>query len=224
MTKALVILALAVTMFTALGVWQVQRLGWKTQLIATVQARVKADPVAAPAPADWPQVSQVSAEYTRITLTGQYDFAREVLVQAVTDLGPGFWVMTPLKTDAGWTVLVNRGFVGIDQRDPSLRSHADGLHSVVGLLRLSQPGGAFLHANAPEANRWYSRDTSAIATAENLGTVAPYFIDADKAGGLPVGGLTVVTFRNAHLAYALTWFAVAFGLAIAGVVVLPRTR
>ena len=56
--------------------------------------------------------------------------------------------------------------------------------------------------------------------------MAPYFIDADATanpGGLPVGGLTVVRFRNSHLSYALTWFALATGLA-AGAVVALRHR
>ena len=54
----------------------------------------------------------------------------------------------------------------------------------------------------------------AIAIVEGLGPVASYFIDADKgADPLPVGGLTVATFRNAHLSYALTWFALALGRA-----------
>ena len=216
-------LAVCIALFASLGVWQVNRLAWKTQLIATVQARTAADPVDAPAPAAWPNVTQTTSEYSRVTVTGTYNSDAEVLVQAVTDLGPGFWVVTPLKTDAGWTVLINRGFVGTDQRDPTLRSHPTGAQTITGLLRLSQPGGAFLRANDPFQNRWYSRDTAAIAIAQNLGTVAPYFIDANKRDPLPVGGLTIVTFRNAHLSYALTWFVLAFGLTIAGVFTLRRT-
>lgn len=53
--------------------------------------------------------------------------------------------------------------------------------------------------------------------------MAPFFIDADAAanpGGLPVGGLTVVSFRNSHLSYALTWFGLAIGLAFAAAVAL----
>ncbi|HVX81743.1 MAG TPA: SURF1 family cytochrome oxidase biogenesis protein, partial [Devosiaceae bacterium] len=83
---------------------------------------------------------------------------------------------------------------------------------VTGLLRISEPGGGFLRANDPAADRWYSRDVAAIARARGLGTVAPYFVDADatpNAGGLPVGGLTVIRFPNNHLLYALTWFALA---------------
>ncbi|TIT63608.1 MAG: SURF1 family protein, partial [Mesorhizobium sp.] len=67
-------------------------------------------------------------------------------------------------------------------------------------------------------NRWYSRDVAAIATAHGLtSNVAPYFVDAEasRMEGWPRGGLTVVTFRNSHLVYALTWFALAAMLAIA---------
>jgi surfeit locus 1 family protein len=84
--------------------------------------------------------------------------------------------------------------------------------TVTGLLRVSEPGGAFLRSNDPAADRWYSRDVAEMARARGLDRVAPYFLDADAApnrGGYPVGGLTVVHFRDPHLVYALTWFALA---------------
>jgi surfeit locus 1 family protein len=81
---------------------------------------------------------------------------------------------------------------------------------VTGLLRLTEPKGAFLRSNDPAANRWYSRDVAAIAASQGIATVAPYFIDADRAGdGWPRGGMTTVRFPNNHLVYALTWFALA---------------
>ena len=98
--------------------------------------------------------------------------------------------------------------------------------TVTGLLRASEPGGGFLRANDPARDRWYSRDVAAIARARGLGEVAPFFIDADATpnpGGYPVGGLTVVAFRNDHLVYALTWFGLA-GLSLFGVLLLGRTR
>ncbi|TIN59580.1 MAG: SURF1 family protein, partial [Mesorhizobium sp.] len=55
-----------------------------------------------------------------------------------------------------------------------------------------------------------------------LGQVAPYFIDADATpnpGGWPVGGLTVVSFHNNHLVYALTWFGLA--LMVLGAIAYP---
>ncbi|MTE00394.1 SURF1 family protein [Paracoccus sp. YIM 132242] len=196
-----------------LGLWQVQRLAWKSDLIARVDARVAAAPVPAPGPADWAGLTADNAEYRRVSVTGDYVPDSDVLVQAVTERGAGFWVMTPLVTRQGWPVLVNRGFVAADRRDD--RPLPAGPQTVTGLLRLSQPDGAFLRANDPEAGRWYSRDTQAIAATLGLTDAAPYFIDADRAGeGQPIGGLTVTAFRNSHLSYALTWFAMAGGLVV----------
>ncbi|WP_018001325.1 SURF1 family protein [Paracoccus sp. N5] len=196
--------------FCALGVWQVQRLAWKTDLIARVETRLAAAPVPAPGPAGWAGLSPAD-EYRRVSARGRYAEGADTLVKAVTSRGPGFWVMTPLTTPEGWTLLVNRGFVPEDKRAEADRILPHGPVSVSGLLRLSQPGGAFLRSNRPEAGRWYSRDTAAIAETLGLGEVAPYFIDADARADarLPIGGLTVVSFRNSHLGYALTWFALA---------------
>lgn len=189
--------------FVALGAWQVERRAWKMCLIAAVDARAHAAPVASPGPG-----TGISAErdaYRRVRVTGRF-VGDDTLVQAVTARGPGFWALTPLTTPAGWTVIVNRGFVP-DDRPPGRPA---GEVSVTGLLRMTEPGGGFLRANDPAAGRWYSRDVTAIARARGLAQVAPYFIDADAgAGGYPIGGLTVIAFRNSHLVYALTWFALA---------------
>ncbi len=98
--------------------------------------------------------------------------------------------------------------------------------TVTGLLRLSEPKGGFLRSNDPAAGRWYSRDVEAIARDKSLGDTEPYFIDADATanpGGYPVGGLTVVQFRNSHLSYAITWFALAL-LALGAAVYCWRLR
>lgn len=207
------LLALAgIAGLTALGIWQLERRVWKLDLIERVDARIHASPVPAPGPEAWPTVTAASDEYRRVAVTGHFLNDREALVQAVTDLGGGFWVMTPLVTDRGFTVLVNRGFVSPERRDPATRADGQpqGEVTVTGLLRLTEPKGGFLRSNDPAAGRWYSRDVAAIAAAKGLNDVAPYFIDADgtrNPGGWPVGGLTVVSFPNSHLSYALTWFA-----------------
>ncbi|MFD1746725.1 SURF1 family protein [Rhizobium helianthi] len=216
-----------VLVFLSLGTWQVQRLVWKLDLIARVDARVHADPVAAPMPDAWPAINQASDEYRRVTVSGRFLNDKEALVQAVTDRGPGFWVMTPLVTTEGATILVNRGYVPPARRAPSSRSEAQpsGTVQVTGLLRLSEPSGGFLRSNDPAGDKWYSRDIDAIAKSRQLQNVAPYFIDADATanpGGFPVGGLTVVHFRNSHLVYALTWYALAAMSAFAVYFLLRR--
>ncbi|PHY21127.1 SURF1 family protein [Caulobacter sp. BP25] len=208
-------LCLAFTaIFSVLGAWQIQRRAWKLDLIAQVEQRIHATPVPAPGPALWAGLSKEADAYRRVRLSGAYDHDREVLTQAVTDLGPGFWVMTPLRTEQGFTVLVNRGFVPTALKTPAARAAGQrpGSVTVVGLLRLSEPGGGFLRTNRPSEGRWYSRDVQAIGQAERIATLAPYFVDADATsnpGGWPRGGLTVVRFPNSHLIYALTWFGLA---------------
>jgi len=205
-----------IAFLSGLGIWQVQRLAWKRALIEQVETRSRAVPIPAPRPAQWAKTD--AQEYTRVTLTGRFQHDGEALVQAVTERGGGFWVMTPLSTEAGFTVLVNRGFVPPDRRDPGNRAQAlpPGPVTITGLLRLSEPGGGFLRDNAPGEDRWHSRDVAGIARARGLQQAAPYFVDADATanpGGFPVGGLTVLRFSNNHLVYALTWFALALMLA-----------
>ncbi|MGI4806857.1 MAG: SURF1 family protein [Janthinobacterium lividum] len=213
------LLVTATVLFVALGVWQVQRRAWKLDLIAGVEQRIYARAQPAPGPASWRDFSVETAAYIHVDVSGTLLNDREIMVQAVTELGAGFWVMTPLRADDGWIVLINRGFVPQDRRvAESGRNGEPSWATVTGLLRAPEPGGAFLRSNDPANDRWFSRDVEAIAASRDLGVVAPYFIDADSTpnpGGFPVGGLTVVAFRNTHLVYALTWFSLA-GLSGAG--------
>lgn len=211
---ASVLLVLAIA-GVALGVWQIERREWKHALIEAVETRSTAPAVAAPGPGTWSDVSAQDDAYRRVTVTGTFRHDRETLVQAVTDLGGGYWVLTPLEGDR-FTVLVNRGFVPAAKRasDSRTAGNVAGPVTITGLLRITEPEGGFLRSNDPAAGKWYSRDVGAIAAARGLDNAAPYFIDADATanpGGYPVGGLTVVRFTDNHLVYALTWFALAIG-------------
>ncbi|WP_240126300.1 SURF1 family protein [Thermomonas alba] len=212
----LALLAVCGIGFIALGIWQVQRLHWKRALIARVEQRVHAPPAPPPAPAAWPRVSAERDEYRHVALQGRYLQGKDTLTQATTELGAGYWVLSPLQLADGTLILVNRGFVPQGLRPPPPPS---GLVQVRGLLRISEPGGGFLRVNRPAEDRWYSRDVTAIAQTRGLRNVAPYFVDAeasDEPSGWPRGGLTVIHFRNQHLQYALTWFVLA-GMALWGV-------
>lgn len=227
--------------FIALGTWQVQRRAWKLDLIARVEQRVHAAPVAAPGPARWAGINTADDSYRHVQLSGLFLNKPPTLVQAVTELGGGFWVLAPMQRDDGSVVLVNRGFVTPERRERAAVGLPAGDVTITGLLRISEPGGAFLRHNDPAAGRWYSRDVQAIADALGLthgpAPVAPYFVDADasaqpraaasatssplpRADGNalpgdhgPVGGLTVVAFQNNHLVYAITWYTLALMVA-----------
>ena len=208
----------ALFVLIALGIWQVERRAWKLALIDRVEQRVHAPAQPIPAPASWAAVSAANDEYRHVSVSGRFLHDRETLVQAVTEEGPGYWVLTPLKRGDGTSILINRGFVPSERREASTRQDGNPTGEVVvtGLLRITEPKGGFLRNNVPQHNRWYSRDVAAIAAARDLRNVAPFFIDADpgsQSAGGPSGGLTVIRFPNNHLVYALTWFALAFMLA-----------
>jgi surfeit locus 1 family protein len=211
---ALLACVLAASGFAALGTWQVKRLAWKEALIARVEGQLQAVPTPAPGPAQWGGLERSRDEYRCVRLHGRFDLEHETAVRALTELGSGYWILTPLQDERGFQVLVNRGFVPPDWL-PHLRQASPqppGGQAVEGLLRLSEPGGAFLQANDPAADRWTSRDVAGMAAARGLSgaPVAPYFVDAQaSASTWPRAGLTVVHFSNNHLVYACTWFALA---------------
>jgi len=223
--------------FMALGTWQVERRAWKLDLIARVTARAHAPPVAAPGPREWPAVTAKTHEYLRVRATGTLLNQAATAVRALTELGSGYWILTPLRTADGSIILINRGFVatadtaaGAHHRVATDRVATGPPTTITGLLRISEPGGAFLRRNQPAANRWYSRDVKAIAAARGLGPAAPYFIDADRSSSpdagpdSPVGGLTVIAFPNNHLLYAITWYTLALMIPVFLVAALRDAR
>lgn len=216
--------------FIALGVWQVERLGWKRDLIARVDARVHATPAPMPASSSWARIHTVDDEYRRVTASGRFLHSQEVAVYATTDRGPGYWIFTPLVTADG-TVWINRGYVDNAHRarDSRARHTEDERVSVTGLLRLPERAGLFLRDNVPSEDRWYTRAPDEFTAAREVpGPVAPFFVDAQDridTGNWPVAGMTMVSFRNNHLSYALTWFGMALlALVAAGFVVRSEFR
>ena len=235
--------------FCALGTWQLFRLHWKLDLIERVETRVHASPVSPPEPRLWLNVKADTDEYTRVVLRGHFLPKYNTYTQAVSSLGSGYWLLTPMKTDSGFLVWINRGFLPSQIEDPLLsqpRSDSQRLE-VVGLLRITEPVGGFLRRNDSTTNRWYSRDIAALNVHHHLRDSAPYFIDAALISSIargetpnlsspqpslsfddtgegrstrlnirePVPGLTVLVFKNNHLMYALTWYALA--MMVAGV-------
>lgn len=222
-TLVLISGALLAIFFVGLGVWQIERLVWKRDLIDRVQTHLSAEPVPLDTVFDLAPKDQ---EYRRVQVSGVFDHSAETFTKAVTELGGGYWVITPLRVDDGQTVLINRGFVPPDRRDQTTRQDGlvDGPVTVTGLVRLSEPDGGFLRDNDPQADLWYSRDLAAITRARALGPTASIFVDAEASVASPVGGLTVVKFRNIHLIYAVTWFALAVLVACGIVFVIHHER
>ncbi|MFG1349842.1 SURF1 family protein [Xanthobacter autotrophicus] len=207
-----------------LGTWQLERLSWKDMLLARVEARVHAAPVPVPPPALWPQLTREADEYRRVQVRGTFDHGRETLVYTVRGedapgpvKGQGYLVVTPLLRTDGPPILVNRGFVPSDRRDPATRAEGQvaGEAEVVGLLRLPEEASWFVPANDPAHGGFFRMDPAGIAAARGLSGAAPFIIDEGAntvPGGLPLAGGTRLAFPNRHLEYALTWYGLAAAL------------
>ena len=202
--------------FVALGNWQLERREWKLDLIQKVDERVHAIATPAPARPEWQDITKKANEYQHVFVSGHFLQGKDALVVAATELGSGYWVLTPFQRSDNSIVYINRGFIG--QRIKSSPPPSTEV-KVSGLLRLSEPLGSALRTNDPASGRWFSRDIAAIASTQDL-AAAPYFIDADKGApgsrqpdkpepDWPAGGLTVIKFHNSHLVYALTWYGLA---------------
>lgn len=219
--------------FILLGNWQIRRLHWKLGLIHDVATRIHSPPMAAPGPDEWPRIRNGHLQYLHVRLNGHFLANQQTLVHGTSVKGYGYWVMIPFKSDRGFVVLVNLGYIPPDLAGTPAyaKMHAaDGDAVVSGLLRLTEPHGGFLRPNRPDTRQWYSRDVAAIAKADNLPAeqVAPYFVDADAGSqDWPAGGLTKTHFDNPHLGYAITWYLMALATLLGAGIMIDhewRTR
>jgi surfeit locus 1 family protein len=206
--------AILFAILSGLGMWQLERLQWKRALIAQVNSHIAAAPLALDTVL---AMRQDEAQYRRVSLTGRFDHGREAYV-FTTDQGAAVYhVLTPFTTSDGKVLMVDRGGVPKEKLDPATRAagNVEGDVQVTGVWRVPDPPGTFTPPPDAAKRIWFARDLAAIAAVSHLRLAAPVVIEADAAsnpGGWPRGGQTVVSFRNQHLSYAVTWFALALCL------------
>lgn len=223
-----VMVVLALPVLIGLGFWQLDRLAWKEGLLTAIAERASApavpidqalDEAAGHLPGGWSEL-----EYKHVSMRGRYINDKEMYFYAPhPQLGPGFQVFTPFVIAATQaTLIVNRGFVPEQLRDPTSRAEGqfEGETDVTGLIRLPGVHARFVPDNDPKANLWFWRDfegmmAAAYPAGARPAKVVPLFVDAEGTapGGWPKGGVTELKLTNRHLEYALTWFGLAVALA-----------
>ncbi len=221
--EATVFAVAGVMILIGLGIWQLDRKTWKENLIATVTTRSARAPQDLPPRASWPRLVAEGSEYTRVAFPAEF-LAGEALVYTSgspfrPDIkGPGYWVIAPAQLAGGSIVLINRGFVPLDRKDPATRAEGTprGTVDIVGAMRWPETRGLFTPADDVTGNVWYLRDPKAIAAAKKWASAAPFYIDQEApvpSGGFPLPGRIEVKLPDNHLGYAITWFGLALGLA-----------
>lgn len=229
---ALVLLPVAMAILLSLGTWQVERLHWKEALIADIEARRPAPP------SDVAAIEQMAkagddVDYRAMLASGRFLHDRERHFLATHNGQPGYYIYTPLELADARYLFVNRGFVPYDNKEPESRAagQVEGEQQIAGLARsrLDAKPGSLVPDNDPAKNIFYWKDLGAMAASVGLPAekVLPFFLDADATpvpGGLPVGGVTRIDLPNNHLQYAVTWYGLAFALALVVVASLVRRR
>lgn len=210
------LLFLAIMPVTAfgLGCWQVQRLGWKSDLIARFEDRLLRDPLPLPPVVDPEAIKDF--DYRRVYAQGRFRHDQEMLIGPRIHEGEdGYLVVTPLERKSQFpnaktttTVLVNRGWISKVKAAKSQRPQSLPAGEVVveGLLREPWKKNSFTPDNKPDENAWYFPDVYEMA--EHVGS-QPVWIEATmkpdliasydrESKGIPIGRVPEVNLRNNH--------------------------
>lgn len=213
-----VFMLVVLPILVGLGIWQLQRLAWKESLIASINEGLHqaAAPLEEPADA-WKGLA--GKEYWPVSVRGRFRHADERRMFASEGGEAGWHIYTPLETDGGHILFVNRGFVPDQLKDPASRADGEiaGPVTVRGLVRKPGVRGWFEPDADQARNVWYWRDLAGMAASlgseADRARVLPFFVDAAaepaNPAGWPRGGVTRLDIPNRHLEYALTWFGLA---------------
>ena len=203
----------------ALGGWQLQRLAWKENIIAKIETAQNQ-----PAVSLTQLPNQLSEwEFRQIKLHGRYRHDKELHLGARHYRKQlGYHIITPFMLTGGDTILVNRGWVPTDKRNPSSRPETQTTDEQEIAIMLRTPKGRTLFApdNDPAHNAWFWVDLPEMIKHLNIKRIIGYAeaISQPKSYTghaelpIPIGGRFYL--RNDHLLYAITWFSLAVVLMV----------
>ena len=224
--------AIPITAFV-LGCWQVQRLGWKSDLIAKFEDRLVRDPLPLPPTIDPDAVKEF--DYRRVRTSGRFRHEQEMLIgPRLHDGEDGFLVITPLDRSEAFphvdgektntTILVCRGWIPKSKAKQSSRpaSLTDEVVEVQGLLREPWKKNSFTPDNDPARGAWYFPDVYQMAEHTKSQpiwieeTMTPdLLVSYDReAKGVPIGRPAEVNLRNNHTQYIFTWFSLSLATSV----------
>lgn len=207
---------LSLVILLGLGSWQVDRLFWKQNLIESRQEQAHMAPIKVPTDTSLDPAMAFRAAYAE----GVYLNDQEKYLMARTRRGNvGFQLITPLEQPDGRIILVNRGWVPQDYREPETRPESliEGPVRVSGVLRLPKQKHWAQPENDALRNQWFYVDVNHMAEDTGAELASPYYLELDDTpvpGGLPIGGQAKVDLPNNHLEYAITWYSLALTLIV----------
>lgn len=200
---ALIIGLTGVGILLWLGFWQVDRLAWKEGVLAEIEARIAADPVALP---ETPEEER--DKYLPVEVTGEIGEGELYVLVSRKQVGAGYRVIAPFTTETGRRILLDRGFIKTDKRDAT---RPVGTVTIIGNLHWPDDRNSSTPDNDEAGNIWFARDIADMArvleTEPTLVIARETSLSDTGVTPLPVDTSAI---PNDHLNYAITWFSLAF--------------
>jgi len=198
-------LAFFITLFCALGTWQLYRLQWKMELISEITFGLNSTPIT--------YSNLITKNYQRIISEGSYNFKDQIYLYSLNEKGkPGFDVITPFETIGKENVLVNRGWISKEFKElPEINSIKSSV-KITGLLRKIYKANIFKPDNDIEGNIWFSVNLNDLEkfTGKKFSNFIIYLEDRNIV--VPLPRKITVDVPNNHLKYAITWYSIAISI------------
>ncbi len=196
----------------ALGTWQLDRLEWKNNLIFERQSHLNDDPILFNG-----DIKELNDTFWKpVEVKGVYMHDKELYLAARSMRGNvGFHILTPFRLSNGRNVLINRGWVPREKKDPISRieSKYTGSVKLIGIVTPGFKKGFFSPKNDLSKNVWLYVDYTEMSSAVGM-ELQKFVIDAKEngKGGFPIGSQTRINMPNDHLQYAVTWYLLGLTL------------
>lgn len=186
-----------------LGVWQMQRLAWKQQILEQIETRIRAPEVTLP---DRPDLE--GDKYLPVQLRGQFSGPDIKVLVSVKQVGAGYRLISAFVAQDGRRVLVDRGF--LPSAGLAGAPVPQGAFDITGNLHWPQETDSYTPAPDRAQNLWFARDVDQMAAALNTLPVLVVLRRADPQipGSWPIP-VDTAGIPNDHLQYAITWFSLA---------------
>ncbi len=191
-----------ISVFIALGTWQIIRLDWKNNLILEIENSQKNPPV------ELTQSNKVN--YLKIKTSGSVDFEKQIYLYNLNDTGtPGFEVLNPILIN-GENYLLNRGWIPFEKKDTPEINIIDQTN-IVGTIKVQGRKNIFKPDNDLKENYWFSLNREDILKFTGK-KFSKYIIYLDGNYQLPKPKKITANISNNHKKYAMTWFSLAISI------------
>ena len=194
-----------ITLFCALGTWQLYRLQWKMELISEINFGLNSTPIK--------YSNSIKKNYQRVVSEGYFNFKDQIYLYSLNDKGkPGYDVVTPFKTSKNENVLVNRGWIQKELKGSSKINTNIKSKKITGLLRKIYKPNMFKPENDLKNNIWFSININDIEKFTK--TKYPNFVIflENPEIKVPLPKKITIDVPNNHLKYAITWYSIAISI------------